>query len=329
MRRLVKFATPFLLLAGLALLAAAGSVQAQEQTPPPEEQIPADEDIVQGALLYDSWFAALGVLPPEGNMPVWSRQSTNTRSGPDSWRCAECHGWDYRGAQGAYGAGSHYTGFPDLMPLAASLSIDEIVAHLQGANDPAHDFSGYLDDQALVQLATFLKYSLIDDTLYINPVSLQVIGGDMDHGQALYESTCAACHADDGKGILFRTEGVNEYLGSLALRDPWRFLHRTRFGTAGTSMPIGYALGWTPADGRDILAYAQTLPTGGEIVLGEQFAPPAPEPMPVPGGPAENFLEGVLTGIGVFAAALSYAILFLGGFLVLGFLVVILLGRRK
>lgn len=195
--------------------------------------ISQQEDIIRGAILYDNWFAALGVDAPPGDMPIWSRQSTNTRSGPNTWRCVECHGWDYRGAQGAYASGSHYTGFPDVMFLTQQMTEADIVAHLKGAKDPAHDFSPYLDETSIRQLAAFLKRGLIDDSLYIDAVSLKVIGGDVDHGQRLYQSVCAACHGEDGTKIVFRSEGVNEYLGTVAARDPWRFLHRTRFGVAG------------------------------------------------------------------------------------------------
>ena len=169
------------------VLVIATSVHAQDRT----LLTPSDNDIVQGALLYDKWYAALGVNPPPGNMPIWSRQSTNTRSGPDTWRCSECHGWDYRGVDGAYGSGSHRTGFPNVMALANKMTVDEIVAHLKGMKDSAHDFSAYMNDTALAQLAAFLKNGLIDDTEYINPVSLQVIQGDISHGQQLFAATCA------------------------------------------------------------------------------------------------------------------------------------------
>lgn len=299
----------------------AAAARAQADTPP-------GEDIVRGALLYDKWYAALGVNPPAGNHPIWARQSTNTRAGPDTWRCSECHGWDYRGAQGAYASGSHFTGFPDVMTLSAAMSAEEIVAHLKGSNDRAHDFSPYLDDAALNQLAAFLKYGTIDDTAYVDPVSLQVKGADVARGRTLYEQTCASCHGPDGKAIVFRTEGVNEYLANVADRDPWRFLHRTRFGTAGTAMPVGYNLNWTPADGRDILAYAQTLPSGGEIAASGSPAPAA-TPAPLPMGPNTDLLSGILTGLGAFAGGIGYAAAFIGGFVLIGYLVVSILRQRK
>jgi thiosulfate dehydrogenase len=289
---------------------------------------PADEDIVQGALLYDSWYAALDVQPPAGDMPIWSRQTTNTRSGPVTWRCSECHGWDYRGVNGAYGSGSHYTGFPDVMALAAELPAEEIVAHLKGSKDPAHDFSPYLDNASLAQLADFLKYGTIDDRQYIDPVSLEVIDGNLDHGRQLYASTCATCHGEDGEKIVFRGEGLDEFLGTVAARDPWRFLHRTRFGTAGTSMPVGYTLGWAPADGRDILAYAQTLPAGVESI------PPQPAgesitPGRQPGGPAANLWTGILTALGSTLGIFLGAVLFILVLLAVGAMVVTVLRRRR
>jgi mono/diheme cytochrome c family protein len=163
-------------------------------------------DLVVGAQLYDKWYAALGVPAPQGDMPIWSRQSTNTRSGAETWRCSECHGWDYKGVDGAYASGSHQTGFPSLILTTADMTEEEIIAHLKGENDPAHDFSNYLDENAMGQLAVFLKEGLIDDSEYIDPVSLNVINGNLEHGNELYNSTCAECHGEDGTTIIFRFE---------------------------------------------------------------------------------------------------------------------------
>ena len=200
------------------------------------------QDLIAGAQLYDKWYAALGVDAPQGNMPIWGRQNTNSRTGADTWRCSECHGWDYKGVEGAYASGSHKTGFPNVMKLASEMPEEEIIAHLKGSKDPAHDFSSYMNDTQLIQLAAFLKEGLIDDDQYIDDVSLKVINANVAHGKTLFENTCVECHGADGTKIVFRTEGVDEYLGSVANRDPWRFLHRTRFGTAGTEMPIGMEL---------------------------------------------------------------------------------------
>ena len=70
-------------------------------------------DRVTGGLLYDKWWKAAGLAEPTGNHPLWASRpdtTSNTRTGPDTWRCKECHGWDYKGVSGAYGTGSHKTG---------------------------------------------------------------------------------------------------------------------------------------------------------------------------------------------------------------------------
>ena len=84
-----------------------------------------------------------------------------------------------------------------------------------------------------------MKEGLIDDSDYINSTLLKVINGNLAHGTHLFGDTCARCHGADGTKIIFRTEGIDEYLGDVANRDPCRFLHRTRFGVAGTEMPVG------------------------------------------------------------------------------------------
>jgi mono/diheme cytochrome c family protein len=307
------------------------SVQASPFQPQPilsETPSPSPESLIQGAILYDRWYSALGQEAPAGDMPIWGRQSSNSRSGQDTWRCVECHGWDYKGSEGAFGSGSHFTGFPNISALVPNLSEQEIFAHLKGSKDPAHDFSSYMDDASLEKLALFLKNGLIDDDQYIDDVTLMVVGGDKDHGKQLYDQVCANCHGADGMLIVFRTEGVNEYLGSVASRDPWRFLHRTRFGVSGVDMPVGAKLGWTAEDGRDVLAFAQTLPVS--------LTTPSPEPAsayetpssPVGGPPANTILGGVFTGLGSIVLVCLGSLMFLGLLVGVGALVVSALRRK-
>jgi len=284
-------------------------------------------ELTEGAQLFDKWYAALHVAPPQDDMPIWSRQSSNTRSGAETWRCSECHGWDYKGVDGEYASGSHATGFPSLISAAANMNEAEIISHLKGENDPQHDFSPYIPDIALQKVAIFLKEGLIDDAEYINQVSLKVIDGDLTHGNELYQTTCSTCHGENGTLIIFREEGVEETLADVANRDPFRFLHRTRFGVAGTEMPIGYELGWIPADGRDVLMYAQSLARSNEMFeqsgAGQESLPS--EPL---GGPANSLWTGILTGIGAFIITFGSALLILLGLLLAGAAVVFILRRR-
>lgn len=289
----------------------------------------SNDDIVAGAQLYDKWYARLGVSAPEGNHPLWERQSTNTRSGPDTWRCAECHGWDYQGAAGAYGTGSsHYTGFPGVFVLAGRLSEQEIIDHLNGKIDPLHDFSGLMSEKDLRQLAAFLKNGLVDDSQFIDPVSLKALGGNTENGKRLYETVCAACHGVDGKTLLLKSEGIEEGLGDVANRDPYRFLHRSRFGVAGVAMPIGRDLGWSTEDSRDVLAYAQTLPRRTEKAV-EAGAGASSDPAPQVGGPMPGLLGGILTGLGVFFGMFGLNILFVLGFVAVLGAVIFLVRKRR
>jgi mono/diheme cytochrome c family protein/nitrate reductase cytochrome c-type subunit len=287
------------------------------------------DDITTGAQLYDKWYVRLGVEPPQGNHPIWERQTTNTRSGPETWRCAECHGWDYQGAAGAYGIGSsHYTGFPGVFVLAGRLSEEEIIDHLNGKLDPLHDFSNLMDETSLRQLAVFLKNGLIDDREFIDPVSLQAIGGNTNNGKNLYETVCAACHGVDGRTLVLRSQGFDEGLGDVASRDPYRFLHRSRFGMAGVVMPIGRDLGWSTEDSRDVLAYVQTLPmsTGQPVPAG---AGAGSEPAPQVGGHGTSVLDGILAGFGVFFGMFGMSLLFGLGFIAFLGAIVFLLRKRK
>lgn len=289
----------------------------------------AGDDVTAGAQLYDKWYAQLGVDAPPGNHPLWERQSTNTRSGPDTWRCAECHGWDYQGAAGAYRTGSsHYTGFPGVYVLAGRLSEQEIIDHLNGKLDPLHDFSGHMDEQSLRQLAAFLKNGLVDDSAFINPVSLKAIGGDTANGKRLYETVCAACHGTDGQTLVLRSEGIDEGLGDVANRDPYRFLHRSRFGVAGTVMPIGRDLDWSVADSHNVLAYVQTLPRRTEQAV-PAGAGAGSEPAPQVGGPPSDIFGGIATGLGVFFGMFGMSLLFILGFVAFVGAIVFILRKQK
>lgn len=290
---------------------------------------PSTDDVTIGAQLYDNWYALLQVEPPSANMPIWERQTTNTRSGPDTWRCSECHGWDYKGSEGIYGSGSHATGFPNVMKLAVGMTEAELVDHLKGSKDVSHDFSKYLKDADLEKLAKFLKEGVQDSSGSIDAITLKVSSGNPENGKKLYELNCSKCHGTDGKLIVFRAEGLNEYLGSIANRDPYRFMHRTRFGvSAAKDMPVGKELGWKATDSVDVLAYAQSLPTGIENETVSN-AGAGSKTSPKLGGPQGGVLGGIFTGISAVLGMLGISTFFMLGLIILGALIVWALRKRN
>jgi thiosulfate dehydrogenase len=215
-------------------------------------------DVVTGGLLYDKWWSVLGLDEPSDDNPMWARQTTNERSGKDTWRCKECHGWDYKGADGAYGSGSHSTGFPGVFN-AQSKSAEDIIAQLSGQVDPDHDFS-VMGEEAIANLVAFITEGLDDYTPLID-ADKKAVGGDAANGEALYGSTCAACHGADGTTLNFGDDDDPEYVGTIAVDNPWEFFHKVRAGQPGTQMPSAIANGWTLDDVLDVLSFAQTLPS--------------------------------------------------------------------
>ncbi|HUV29053.1 MAG TPA: c-type cytochrome [Anaerolineales bacterium] len=211
-----------------------------------------------GGRLYDQWWKEAGVDEPSSDQPLWATQSTNTRSGTDTWRCKECHGWDYQGAAGAYGSGSHFTGFSGVFDVQSE-SFDTIVAFIDGSANSDHDFSA-MGDEAINNLAAFLKSSLVDVSPLIDPETKAAIGGDTANGEELYAG-CAACHGDDGLLLNFGGDDDPEYVGTIAFDNPWEFLHKVRAGQPGTGMPAALDAGWSMDDLLDLLAFSQTLPT--------------------------------------------------------------------
>jgi mono/diheme cytochrome c family protein len=320
MKRLSLF-FGFLVLAGCAL-----GFFALYTQPARADVMDQISSVPNGGLLYDNWFAAQGKEPPSGSMPIWSRQTTNTISGPDTWRCITCHGWDYQGKDGANKSGSNFTGFPGVMQASTDKSIEEIVAILKGSQDPAHDFSTYLDDTSLDNAARFIKGGLINDNDFIDPVTLKVIGGNEADGKKLFDTRCAKCHGADGTTLPMRFDGRDAALGTIAIADPWRFLHKTRYGTPGTPMPVGYDLGWTAQEGRDVLAYAQNMPSG---LPASQKTPSFTERPPAPqssaNGPVTNLFNAYIVLMGAMAVSLSFALCMGVGLIGIIFLIVWLL----
>lgn len=229
--------------------------------PPAAPAQPAPATVALGGKLYDNWMKTAQVATPAGDAPLWASQTTNKRTGADTWRCKECHGWDYKGKDGAYGKGSHLTGFTGVNGAATAKSLVELTAIIKGSANPKHNFSTYLKDEQISALASFLKTGAnLDEAEYIDYATKKPKSADAAKGKLTYDSGCAACHGADGKTLNFGTAEKPEYVGTLALDNPWEVIHKIRFGQPGAVMPSGVEQQRSIQDAVNILAHAQTLP---------------------------------------------------------------------
>ncbi len=233
--------------------------------------------IVNGGKLYDKWWVVtIGTDLPEQDNPLWKDKNTNKRHGVSTWRCKECHGWDYLGKDGAYGSGPHKTGFKGILS-AKELPEKDIVAILLGSTSPGHDFSAFMDYDSIHDLAVFIKRGVIDYRSYINYERKKPLSADFQNGKVIYEKICAVkCHGADGKTQNFATEEDPEYIGTVANDNPWEFVHKVRFSHPKKimpalrvklkldnniiNMPSGIEEGYTIDDIMDVLEYSQSLP---------------------------------------------------------------------
>jgi thiosulfate dehydrogenase len=218
-----------------------------------------EDPVTAGGRAYDKWWTIAEAAEPVTDHPLWAEQATNERGGATTWRCKECHGWDYRGAAGAYGPdSSHYTGFPGIFG-ASSGSDEELLGALTASG---HDFS-LLGDEVLGQVVDFIQEGMIDFAPLFDPVTKAVREGDLDAGERLFTRSCGACHGSDGREINFGDESDPTYVAHIAQDNPWEFAHKMLHGQPGSDpeMPAMLAEGWGTEEVSDVTAFAQTLPT--------------------------------------------------------------------
>ena len=93
--------------------------------------------------------------------------------------------------------------------------------------------------------------------------------------------------------------------------DPWRFLHKTRFGAPGTEMGnvVGVERQWTPQEGRDVLLYAQSLPTGLSKATPASSAENGNGSSGVEGEITENWIANIINTLGSIANSLGIVLL--------------------
>jgi mono/diheme cytochrome c family protein len=204
--------------------------------------------IARGGRLYDNWQMEVQALPPPVPHPAYPPGAVYGEDAPRTWRCKECHGWDYRGRDGSYGSGPHATGIKGIRDFAGA-EPDAIVTVLR---DATHRYGAVLKYGDLVDLAHFISLGQSDMDTAIDRASRRA-RGDATRAADYYGTICATCHGRDGHAVMTTIP-----LGRLARESPWEALHKIRNGHPDEPMPALQVL-----DEQllvDILAYLQTLP---------------------------------------------------------------------
>ncbi len=217
--------------------------------------------IIRGGQMYDNWYTVLGQPAPERSHPSYPKGTS--KSGGVTWRCKQCHGWDYKGKDGAYAKGSNFTGIAGIR-AAAGRPISQIERVLR---DGTHRYTReQIPDDSLRLIATFVSRGQIDMDRYINPETGEV-AGDAARGKRMFGQVCAKCHGVDGKNFNFKSMQAPEFIGTYARVNPWEVFHKAIFGQPGAGMVsmgelmeryMSGELLLNPQDVADLTRYAQT-----------------------------------------------------------------------
>jgi len=204
--------------------------------------------IARGAKLYDKWFAVIKAEKPKDTHPAWPAANTK-KKGNTTWRCKSCHGWDYKGADGAYGSGSYKTGIKGINAMAG-VEVSKIVAVLK---DDTHKLSTLLGEEDFNDLALFVSKGQVDMSKYIDYQKKAVIGGDAVRGKDYFDTVCAQCHGKNGD----QPKDMKKTLAK-QLSNPWEVMHKILNGQPAEQMPGLRALDRQVV--VDIMAHVATLP---------------------------------------------------------------------
>jgi thiosulfate dehydrogenase len=202
--------------------------------------------IARGGRLYDKFWTENKQAKPVEDHAAYPNKGG--KYGKDaSWRCKECHGWDYLGKDGAYSSGGHATGIKGIQGAAGN-NPQAIAAILR---DKTHAYTeAQLSAKDVGDLALFVAKGQIDMMAYVDYAAKKA-KGDVAQGEAYFSTVCAGCHGLDGKKITNA-----EPLG--AVQNPQEMMHKVMNGQAGESMPALRLFG--PQVAADLVSYMLTLP---------------------------------------------------------------------
>jgi cytochrome c5 len=202
--------------------------------------------IARGGRLYDKYWTENKAAKPGDDHPAYTVKGG--KYGKDaSWRCKECHGWDYLGKDGAYAAGGHATGIKGVQG-AVGKDAAVIAAVLR---DKTHGYTeAQLSAKDVDDLALFISKGQTDMKQYVDYAAKKA-KGDVAKGEEYYNTVCAGCHGADGKKITNAPP-----LGSI--QNPQEMIHKVMNGQAGEPMPALRLFG--PQVAADLVGYMMTLP---------------------------------------------------------------------
>ena len=196
--------------------------------------------------MYDKWYKVTKAEAPTEPHPLYPAANAKVAADPAAnWRCKECHGWDYLGADGAYKEGSHASGIKGINGMAGG-DPAAVVALLTA---PEHGYADKLAEQDLTDLANFVVFGQIDWTPYIVD---KASTGDAEAGMQVFNTACVGCHGADGK-----LPKEMPALGSLT-SNPWEVMHKILNGQPGEAMPALRAIDHQVS--ANLVAYLATLP---------------------------------------------------------------------
>lgn len=201
--------------------------------------------IARGGRLYDKWFGENKAAKPAADHPAYPVK--DGKYGKDaSWRCKECHGWDYKGKDGAYAKGGHATGIKGIQG-AAGKDPAAIAALLR---DKTHGYTeAQISAKDAADLALFVSKGQVDMARFVEGGKAK---GNGAKGEVYYNTLCAGCHGLDGKKVKDAPP-----LGSVA-DNGYEMMHKILNGQPGEAMPALRAL-----DGQiaaDIAVHLVSLP---------------------------------------------------------------------
>lgn len=208
-----------------------------------------ESSFARGGKLYDKWFKVIGVEAPAEKAPAYPDSGEYASKPASTWRCKECHGWDYKGKDGAYSKGKHFTGIKGIQGMKGASAAD-IIAVLK--NDD-HQYGDKMAAADFQDLANFVSKGQVDMDEYIDRATKNV-NGDKAKGEAYFNTLCIGCHRKDGT----RPKDMDKPLGA-QMGNPWEVMHKIMNGQPDEPMPALRALDMKII--VDIMAHMKTLPT--------------------------------------------------------------------